>query len=409
MKKVCAVLLGIMMILLSACSAASGEASAAVKPGDILTFGQYHQTDAGTDRVPIEWLVLEVQDGKAFLVSRYGVDTGHYDVNGKFAWEECGMRSWLNSTFMQEAFSEQEAAAILVTEVDNSTAQGYSEWQTKDGADTQDKLFLLSFAEADRYFGPIGVGVGNGSVSARIRPPEFAIKSGLYKASDYTLEDGTGTGWWWLRSPGRNNTNVAYVDYDGSLDSLNGGATGCVRPAFWLDLAAAGLYGSTPSESFTFRGGITWGMSREEVTALEKEASFSEIDLGNYLSLSSSGPVRLSRYEANLAYLFSGDTLVMAAYGINESSPEVSEGLKQAYDTKYGEEQEASVEVFYGLLQKTGALPFSEEDIRESTLYRWDAAGGTQVWMVLENESLVILYVSPEALADEPAIDMTGI
>lgn len=63
------------------------------------------------------------------------------------------VRTWLNKTFLKEAFSSEEQKAILQTNVDNSQKQCNSEWAGKGGKNTKDKLFLLSYHEAfEQYF-----------------------------------------------------------------------------------------------------------------------------------------------------------------------------------------------------------------------------------------------------------------
>lgn len=42
-----------------------------------------------------------------------------------------------------------------MTTVDNSKAQGYSGYSTDGGNNTEDKVFLLSYAEANKYFGAL--------------------------------------------------------------------------------------------------------------------------------------------------------------------------------------------------------------------------------------------------------------
>lgn len=62
---------------------AAEEAAAAREPftkvGNIVTFGHYPQTSDGNDSTPIEWLVLDVQDGKSLLISRYALDSQLYN------------------------------------------------------------------------------------------------------------------------------------------------------------------------------------------------------------------------------------------------------------------------------------------------------------------------------------------
>ena len=55
----------------------------------------------------------------------------------------------------------------------------------------------------------------------------------------YIREDGEGTTWWWLRSPGHNGYKAADVGLVGSISVVGDSvdyAADVVRPAFWLDL-----------------------------------------------------------------------------------------------------------------------------------------------------------------------------
>ena len=102
----------------------SGEAEildAAENARTILTFGKYEQ-DNNPDNGPeeIEWIVLEEQDGNLLLLSRYGLDAVPYnDGNTETTWEDSTLRSWMNSDFLETAFTPEEQSAILVTAVSN--------------------------------------------------------------------------------------------------------------------------------------------------------------------------------------------------------------------------------------------------------------------------------------------------
>ncbi len=56
-------------------------------------------------------------------------------------WENCTLCTWLNETFLNKAFNKYEQFAILLTDVDNSELQCYSEWDTNGGNNTLDKVF----------------------------------------------------------------------------------------------------------------------------------------------------------------------------------------------------------------------------------------------------------------------------
>ena len=98
--------------------------------GGIVTFGRYEQ-DGNEENGPeeIEWIILDVKDGKSLLISRYALDAVPYHTESiNITWEKCFLRSWLNSDFLQTAFTEEEQASIPETEVDNSQKQGLKRW-----------------------------------------------------------------------------------------------------------------------------------------------------------------------------------------------------------------------------------------------------------------------------------------
>ena len=214
--------------------AAARDAKFAV--GNYVSFGTYPQTKAGNDATPIEWLVLARDGDKALLISRYGLDAQPYNTDyTSVTWETCTLRTWLNGTFYNKAFSSAEQAAILTTDVDNSKNQCYSGWSTNGGKNTQDKVFLLSYAEANKYF---GVTYNNSSnTKSRVAPTAYAIAQGTGKNSSYKTADGIDAGWWRLRSPGVSRYDAAYVSTDGSLyaNRVNVGS-GSVRPALWVNI-----------------------------------------------------------------------------------------------------------------------------------------------------------------------------
>ena len=210
--------------------------------GNIVTFGHYEQdgnNENGSEE--IEWTVLEVQHDKALLISNYALDVlPYHNENGIVKWEDCYLRKWLNNSFFKSAFSKDEQTAILMTDVNNNE-QGYLDWNIDGGNNTQDKIFLLSYAEANRYFGiqlqNYNVPESYNNMKARVKPTTYAIMQGASTSSSNKTADGMASGWWWLRSPGIFLNSAAIVHYDGSLSS-NGVSYhhGCVRPALWINL-----------------------------------------------------------------------------------------------------------------------------------------------------------------------------
>ncbi len=216
--------------------AAAAARDAKYSVGNYVTFGHYPQTSGGNDSTEIEWLVLARNGNKALLISRYGLDAQPYnEVLVSITWEECTLRTWLNGTFLNKAFTEEEQKGILLTNVDNGSSQGYSKWSTSGGNNTQDRVFLLSYAETNKY---LGVTYDDGkNTKSRVAPTAYAIKQGAYTSSSNKTADGAAAGFWWLRSPGRIRSDAAHVRYDGSLYSRYvDDVHAVVRPALWINL-----------------------------------------------------------------------------------------------------------------------------------------------------------------------------
>ena len=213
-----------------------------VQSGDVVTFGHYPHTEAGDDSTPIEWLVLDVQADRVLLISRYGLDVKPYNaLNTDITWENSTLRAWLNSVFLDNAFSADERTAILVTDVDNSIDQGYGKYKysTDVGGNTLDSVFLLSWAEANRYFGVRHSDVwGFENTKACMEPTAYAVKKGTYPHySIVQIPDGPYAAWW-LRSPGFENDRALLVLIDGNVYYRGVAWSACVRPALWLNLEA---------------------------------------------------------------------------------------------------------------------------------------------------------------------------
>ena len=166
------------------------EQETAVTVGSYVAFGAYPQTEAGDDRTPIEWLVLDydAENNKALLISRYGLDAKPYNAEeADVTWETCSLRAWLDGEFFDAAFTDDEKWAILLTNVDNGGSQGNSQWSTDGGNNTQDRIFLLSYAEAWKYFAD--------DKARMCAPTDYAVKQGLFTSPSEKVDD-RATGMW---------------------------------------------------------------------------------------------------------------------------------------------------------------------------------------------------------------------
>lgn len=193
------------------------------KAGDYVNFGSYEQDNNNTNgKEEIEWLVLDRQENKMLLISRYALDCKPYNIErSSVTWETSDIRSWLNGSFLNEAFSTEELNMIPTVIVSADKNQKYG---TDPGKDTFDRIFLLSINEAERFFA---------SDSAR------QIKSTAYAKTRGGYTNDNGYSWWWLRSPGKDSNNAANINSGGSVNyygSMVYREPGVVRPVLWINL-----------------------------------------------------------------------------------------------------------------------------------------------------------------------------
>lgn len=185
---------------------------------------------------PISWTVLtEKSDGSSLILCDSILDCKEFDYNdsdGSYNndYSKSSVRTWLNASFLNTAFSTDEQSKILETTVDNSVASTGHQKNPNACANTKDKIFLLSYMEAvnDQY--------GLELKDARIKKgTAYAKAQGLFADKD----DGNS---WWLRSPSpdpivavfrtRGVTNTGAVDsYINSNYTYRG-----VVPALWVKL-----------------------------------------------------------------------------------------------------------------------------------------------------------------------------
>ena len=191
------------------------------KAGDYVFFGAYEQdNDTSNGKEDIEWLVLEVKDGKALVISKYALDCKRYNTNyTHVTWETCTLREWLNNNFINSAFSADEKSMIPTVTV---SADKNLEYNTNPGNATQDQVFLLSITEANKYF--------NTNSARQCELTNYAVANRNSSNGNY---------WWWLRSPGSFPYCATSVSSNGGVSEVGRDVDsdiGAVRPVLWIDL-----------------------------------------------------------------------------------------------------------------------------------------------------------------------------
>ena len=197
--------------------------------GDIIVFGTYEQdNNTSNGKENIEWLVLAKENNRVLVISDKALDCQEYNSSDtRVTWETCSLRTWLNTDFVNDAFSDGEKAMIPMVTV---SADKNPQYDTDPGNATEDKVFLLSNVEAKKYF--------TSDEARRCMPTDYAISKGVVTNSGY-IKGGKSTCSWWLRSPAVDQNCAAVVYYGGSADEygfLVDYDSSAVRPALWISI-----------------------------------------------------------------------------------------------------------------------------------------------------------------------------
>ena len=226
-KALCTLFL--LLFILTAGLKASAEDAAPdysqLQPQDVIEFGKYEQdNNLENGPEPVEWIVLEIQDEKVLLISRYGLDAVQFHNcatawNNPVNWVMSSIRKWLNHDFYEKSFSDSEKEYIAsICIADDAESSG-----DKRTVDTEDRIFILSVDEAKQY----------------MNKQNRACQAIPYAKSKKIWIGYDGNCWWWLRTPGEQHDYVAHIGTEGNPHIYGNRATakdGTVRPAFWLKL-----------------------------------------------------------------------------------------------------------------------------------------------------------------------------
>lgn len=191
--------------------------------GDIIDYGAYEQDlvySNGED--PIEWIVLEITEGKALLISRYVIDALWYDEDyAAVTWRDCTLRGWLNNDFYTSAFNSEEKRYIEKTHIETSVNSQYG---VNSGEATDDFVFILNYQQIQKYFPT--------NESRLTLPTEFAKNQDVFIGEN-------GRAFWWVLTPGQTRLFAMGVKSFGAFDTNGVNVQyykGGVRPAIWLRL-----------------------------------------------------------------------------------------------------------------------------------------------------------------------------
>lgn len=202
----------------------------------------------------IKWRVLNVSGSQAILLSDLALDDqSYYSEESAINWASSTVRSWLNDSFINTAFTSAEKNVIKTVSLNNSTTSPYA-----GGTNTSDKIYLLS--SYDLYTSSaVSYGFSTSrdvtDEARRCKSTTYAKAMGVY--SDNTSYTGNCT--WWLRSPGNTAKKAARVFNDGNV-SADGASVFSnidgIRPALRINLSSdvCSYAGTVCSDSTVTKG-----------------------------------------------------------------------------------------------------------------------------------------------------------
>ena len=184
--------------------------------GEIIKFGSYEQdNNLENGNEPIKWVILKTENNKCLLLSAYIIEYGGY--HGKTIAEECTwktstLRNWLNTAFLNNAFTKEEQEKILSTII-----------QTNDGTDVYDRVFILSIEDTELFF-------KSRKDLLQATGTEYAKMRGLFVS-----EDNGYSAWWLVNDYPAMHLFKTSIDTNGNLYNGPRSNEGIgIRPAIWV-------------------------------------------------------------------------------------------------------------------------------------------------------------------------------
>ena len=137
------------------------------------------------------------------------------------------MRSWLNNSFLNDAFNLNEQSKIVSTTV---VADKNPKYGTEQSNTTTDKVFLLGINEIEKYF-PM-------DEDRKCAPTEYSKAKATNVNGNKTVDD-ENLCRWWLRTLGRDGYYALTVSDTGIVGYYGDPYMkyNYVRPAIWVNVS----------------------------------------------------------------------------------------------------------------------------------------------------------------------------
>lgn len=238
MKKWC-IMLAFAMLLLSGCGKQAESTEVATEESNT------EEPEPATTEA-LETVVLkDAKIGDIVQMGTYEQD-GDAETEDPICWD-------VLDKFYAEAFDETEQASIRETTLENLSTAGFAAHVDPSGdvqvresrPDTKDKIFLLSWKEAEQYYGNR---LTDASVLGR-RPSRAVLQKRKAIFTDLIIEelpamypysrhlpDGTERLSWMLRSTGMKDYTIFVIGYEGKWDQDYPDSYNGVRPVMWVNV-----------------------------------------------------------------------------------------------------------------------------------------------------------------------------
>lgn len=143
---------------------------------DKVTFGKYNWKVLNIDEEHDEVLLFGVNSDKFEELTNHSF----HDKEEAVTWKDSAIRTWLNGEFLENGFTPEERAMIVLSDVENSDN---SKYQTEGGEDTQDYIYLPGEKDVEQYWSIIK----SVSLNWLLRTPGKEADSVMYVTDDHKI------------------------------------------------------------------------------------------------------------------------------------------------------------------------------------------------------------------------------
>lgn len=196
-----------------------------------IYFGNYLQNDTNGDgdvneldsKDPIEWEVLSVEDGKVLLMSVMNIDAREFDIRSNVTWKNSELRTWLNQTFFNTAFSINEQSAII----DNTIVTKGEVLLGTEDISTTDKVYVPSYQDVINPEYGFDYEEYEDSSRLAFNTHYTATKAGMFAGGESDV--------YWLRNNGQDGNLMAVTMYGALMYQMPVDTVCGIRPMILVD------------------------------------------------------------------------------------------------------------------------------------------------------------------------------